>query len=1077
MNLGLQLALGGLRKRKFFPDVEGQGTVSAISPTFNGYPNINLTGIVIDDINLEETSDYLPKTIRADVIGQIRVSGTNLFTGGDIVPELDLDIRIKVCDENDNPFEDLEGAYNPVTESESNIYTDQKGFLHTSIIRWPAGYKIKVWAHGINGSQMRSAYFEKTYPAPLKNPLPSIFIDTVGGDDFNDGKDPFGFPVKGSFNATTKRLVSPGAFTSLDLTAAMTGNETVRYNKIFINANIPTFVDMNGIDDFARETSSSISLTSAADWELYIDLALDSTDTSESSIGQLMEGGVGRTPGIAKNSAGQLRLLGDSTFTSSSYTDDVMRRYSVFYDSVTGYLELRVDGVTEVTWTTPTSSYLSGSKGLGIANYRASFTDSNASRPYTKGRFFEIGVVQGSSYSIYKMNKDTHSGGGLVAYSNTNNLYFYGSGLDWQYLGVPFSGLADILAKISDDEVEIDTDLDYDSANITTSNGPKQSYSFTPNYQNFYKSNTYTMDGFISPIYDYLYEAYSYGGKSTFINAGTGQQLVRMTSSPSAVLGQGIHFKTHGIVFDGEYKNLVFDGSTDSTGNPIDLEMQFFDTDFINSTTPNAFQFGVNGLNKELHVVKFAMINCKLDNIPDSGTPSRKGSVYFSQNLGAWWSFVSSKFISKGDDPTKDHAIYASAPNNKSHALWNDFGGEIGNNYAINANYTAKDLSDAVGQCYVENKISNAYRNAFDASKQNQTFDDQFGDLLLSLGNKSAATQGFILHASQKRLRSAYDDAYVADGDSGSLIRRLTGWNSTPSIVYESKVDNGKMYGPRLVELLESSDHVQATDNIHQRTGTGYALILDGGGEGTTRFIDRNNFFNPNATNGDPFSVNGAPLNLIELNALGDWSNTSIDPGWNDPANGDFGTGPVITEVFSDNFDRSNQVLSTSPNWENREDVGLDVVSNQVRNDVTSVPRSNYATAILSNDQYAKCTVISSGDNVIAYALVRVADDSVSFYGARFSINTNTGEGVIQLQKYLSGTPTLIGSPVALTELTDTNIIEIRATGTTIETYVNGEIKTIDTDSDLTSGFAGIRIFRAPGSTARQDDFSCGDIS
>ncbi|WP_417536085.1 hypothetical protein [Methylophaga sp.] len=263
MNRGLQLALGGLRKRKFVPGVEGEGDLIPIPTDWYANPNVRTTGIVVDDITVFSTPDTTPKAIALSVAGHIRVAGVNVLDGSVPNPELDTDIRWLLTDENDNPLEDLEGLTDPDTGEPVNPYTDQYGFEYTAYGRLPITYKAKVFVRGNDGNFARVATFEKLIGPVSKNTLPETWIDLNEGDDGNDALSPHSWNGTAIYTNATKRLYSVGMFTDYDHAAASAGKVTNRYNCGYITGANEAGIPIGRFDIASKISDDEIELVDA----------------------------------------------------------------------------------------------------------------------------------------------------------------------------------------------------------------------------------------------------------------------------------------------------------------------------------------------------------------------------------------------------------------------------------------------------------------------------------------------------------------------------------------------------------------------------------------------------------------------------------------------------------------------------------------------------------------------------------------------------------------------------------------------------------------------------------------------
>lgn len=188
--------------------------------------------------------------------------------------------------------------------------------------------------------------------------------------------------------------------------------------------------------------------------------------------------------------------------------------------------------------------------------------------------------------------------------------------------------------------------------------------------------------------------------------------------------------------------------------------------------------------------------------------------------------------------------------------------------------------------------------------------------------------------------------------------------------------------------------------------------------------------------------------------------------------------------VFTDDFNRSDEALEASSDWEitaSRTDTSVGVVSNECVAEHTEPNRYravNY-TGALSNNQYAEVEISSlpaSGNytvNVFVRATVNGNTDSREFYSFGYS----QGSASWFIEKRISGSGTELDSDAVTPAVTSGDVIRIEVSGTSIVGKVNGATVCSTTDSDLTSGYAGMYAFI--GDAARScavDNFECGDL-
>jgi hypothetical protein len=178
--------------------------------------------------------------------------------------------------------------------------------------------------------------------------------------------------------------------------------------------------------------------------------------------------------------------------------------------------------------------------------------------------------------------------------------------------------------------------------------------------------------------------------------------------------------------------------------------------------------------------------------------------------------------------------------------------------------------------------------------------------------------------------------------------------------------------------------------------------------------------------------------------------------------------------VVSDDFDRADEVLSVSANWDTPTGVSdWNIVSNTVR-DTTGGAVDNAArwTAPLGNDHFAQadCTLGTaySGVEIVA----RAADTSTFASGYAFFWNTDTG-GTYGIWNY--ATATMVGVTVTGVGTTGTRNLRFEAIGSSLIGYVDGVEVINRTDSSQTGRYVGL-VGGFDGTTPIIDNFRAGSL-
>lgn len=178
----------------------------------------------------------------------------------------------------------------------------------------------------------------------------------------------------------------------------------------------------------------------------------------------------------------------------------------------------------------------------------------------------------------------------------------------------------------------------------------------------------------------------------------------------------------------------------------------------------------------------------------------------------------------------------------------------------------------------------------------------------------------------------------------------------------------------------------------------------------------------------------------------------------------------------TDDFNRANDPSGLGSNWSAQcNSSGIVVSANAAyKNGAGSNDYSFYNAISPGADQYSKI-VLSSGFGGGIYGAVTVrasgtAEATMNSYV--FITNGASGSGNSEIQKFVSGANTKLANVAAT--FTGGDVIEIRASGTTISVYKNGSLLTSTTDSSLSSGKPG---FGGYGAGTVFDNWEGGDYS
>lgn len=306
------------------------------------------------------------------------------------------------------------------------------------------------------------------------------------------------------------------------------------------------------------------------------------------------------------------------------------------------------------------------------------------------------------------------------------------------------------------------------------------------------------------------------------------------------------------------------------------------------------------------------------DNDFDSGDSYRivpgKAHAAFDALLGNTSSRMASVgvfFTTDSERPNHDHYLYPTSDHGNIYLGYNLFGGNTasdlipsGPSYAINLD--AKPKTSAVPAniakyfCIAENYCSGGCDWFVDASGGGND-PATYGTLEDIYVSRNAATtrDGFTQFYSGTK--GFWGDNVYFSNDAGSSLFFIPGTNGTDPLPDRSDIDyvlaRNKSYGEKTdffnYAQTTTGPKLEVVDNIAYSFGDTDCTIVSANWEHWSvsgHFIDNQFYDNGDDLDGDIYSNPGSGrTDLATFNAAGfNSGNTEGDPGWTDPANGDF---------------------------------------------------------------------------------------------------------------------------------------------------------------------------------------------
>jgi hypothetical protein len=276
-----------------------------------------------------------------------------------------------------------------------------------------------------------------------------------------------------------------------------------------------------------------------------------------------------------------------------------------------------------------------------------------------------------------------------------------------------------------------------------------------------------------------------------------------------------------------------------------------------------------------------------------------KGSVLYVKGLST--ALIGTSLSGDGDDDDKDHYHYPDLYSGSEGSLACCVHGHTGThlNYMFNYSCASGVYSNvSVINCYAEDGV----QRFMDASQTNNNYTLGHFSNLFTANNSAGTTSNFIFPSTITDIFSLNDTAWVP---THSLRAMISMHNISAAGIQTLKptviLENAKGYNLLLADI-DSDDSVYNFEAYNcsvagtaSATGPQYQLLTLNTEVANSLFIKNNNFYNPDDDDGNLYTINGVASDLTALNAATEGGNTELDPGWTDPANGDFSTTKLLT--------------------------------------------------------------------------------------------------------------------------------------------------------------------------------------
>lgn len=463
---------------------------------------------------------------------------------------------------------------------------------------------------------------------------------------------------------------------------------------------------------------------------------------------------------------------------------------------------------------------------------------------------------------------------------------------NWIYLaGI---GWKEIEEKLNNNQIRLVDGAGVPATGISSSNGPKQTFSgaLIDNTEHYLKGGqTFTTT---QPMQWNLLSngAAVYGTNSqATINGST--QLVNGNLGGSNQPGDWFGFGN--VILDGTNTQTCYQAIITAPNNPISGVYFLDNVDVINTSASIGVNTNFTGANTSYVLFIYR------GNI-DNGSVGGKQHAIFYRNDNAPTRVFGVTLDVRSDNLILDHFLYPNGLLNYAHFAYINFrNSPTGTNYCINTNsITGLGVANyvCINNCFFS---SDAFFGLDFSNASNVSDDGQFANVVV-MNNKCNTIRGLAFYYSAINTAFRYNQDYGTFNSQNTFAENQgTGYDNT---VFQGTVFRNETYGRPITFFVSGQDREIVENECHVPTDLDCfrydSSLLDA--RVSPQFIAQdNNLYAPNKLDGNVIQDGGVDVSLASFNAGSYGSgNTSTNPGWPDPANGNFGgdpTGEPITIV------------------------------------------------------------------------------------------------------------------------------------------------------------------------------------
>ncbi|PHS70701.1 MAG: hypothetical protein COB23_03240 [Methylophaga sp.] len=497
-----------------------------------------------------------------------------------------------------------------------------------------------------------------------------------------------------------------------------------------------------------------------------------------------------------------------------------------------------------------------------------------------------------------------------ASYSTNNFNFIYVDG-----------ALREIASKTNDGEIILKDKLGSNKTGLASSNGPKQnwngieqdntiehlrggSYDVSSSYKIWTATKT-VQKGIVA-----------WDGRATILSStiGTDGYLLDGGVGSTRYLPETIVFSN--VIFDCQYSTMMALNFTCTSTVDVGTHQFIYDrTDWIRAGLTTAAENSASG--RAIQMLDYATTGTVgfwgglIDNLHSPANPSgeyRKSGIY-TEFGDTYWQGRCGLFIdADADDAVFDHYSYSKGSYDHYYLGWVYYRhSNTGIGYAENNDNSAQNTTQvrkyfAWHDCQQDNG-----RNGWDGSNSSNRHDQGLFKHQYLARNSINSEFTMVFAFNILSYFAVANRIYLKNPQTSAVFTnaRNTSYTYTDAnysrVLQDNLIYNGALHNDSRNLTAVTKGHTAIFDNIVVNQGASEITLLLDAGSVQSQVAKGNTLRAPNYVSGNHLNSGGSNQDLAAFNTAIGYTNNDTDPQWNDPANGDFSTGPVapVAPVFS----------------------------------------------------------------------------------------------------------------------------------------------------------------------------------